>query len=109
MRLGQRAADTLARTLGSWRFVICQTLALGAWIAWNSVTGHPVDPFPYILLNLALSTQAAFAAPVLQMSQNRADAKRDEMLQLILQLVASTAVEVESIEDRVGELSEGPG
>ena len=69
--LGQRAADGVAATLGSWGFVICQSVVLLGWILWNVASGHGFDPYPFILLNLALSFQAAYSAPIIMMSQNR--------------------------------------
>jgi uncharacterized membrane protein len=69
---GQRIADTVAATMGSWRFIIIQSAILVAWIVLN-VTAYVKswDPYPFILLNLALSFQAAYAAPFIMMSQNR--------------------------------------
>src|SRR5712691_2126789 len=69
---GQRIADGVAATIGSWSFIIIQSVVLVFWIALN-VTAYVQqwDPYPFILLNLALSFQAAYAAPVLMMSQNR--------------------------------------
>lgn len=69
---GQRIADLVAATMGSWRFIIIQTTILVFWIGLN-VTAFIMhwDPYPFILLNLALSFQAAYAAPVIMMSQNR--------------------------------------
>lgn len=69
---GQRIADTVAATMGSWRFIIIQTTILVAWINLNIIAwiSH-WDPYPFILLNLALSFQAAYAAPFIMMSQNR--------------------------------------
>src|SRR3546814_13627010 len=69
---GQRIADLVASAVGSWRFIIVQSVLLGAWIVGNAITGHTAwDPFPFILLNLLLSFQAAYTAPVIMMSQNR--------------------------------------
>jgi uncharacterized membrane protein len=72
LTLGQRIADAVAAGMGSWRFIIIQTSILLIWIALN-VTAyvHKWDPYPFILLNLALSFQAAYAAPFIMMSQNR--------------------------------------
>jgi uncharacterized membrane protein len=69
---GQRIADTVAATMGSWRFIIVQTTILLVWIVLN-ITAYVQrwDPYPFILLNLALSFQAAYAAPFIMMSQNR--------------------------------------
>ncbi|MGZ3376899.1 MAG: DUF1003 domain-containing protein [Phenylobacterium sp.] len=69
---GQKIADWVAGTMGSWKFIIIQTTILFIWIVLN-VTAYVQkwDPYPFILLNLALSFQAAYAAPFIMMSQNR--------------------------------------
>jgi uncharacterized membrane protein len=69
---GQRVADWTARTLGSWTFIIGQTVFVLVWMGLN-VYGwvRHWDPYPFILLNLLFSVQAAYAAPVIMMSQNR--------------------------------------
>ena len=76
---GQRSADVVASAVGSWRFIIIQSLLLVLWVILN-VTGWVFhwDPYPFILMNLVLSTQAAFTAPVIMMSQNR-QAARDRI------------------------------
>jgi len=75
--VGQRVADATARVLGSWPFIIVQTVLVAAWIALNLVAwSRHWDPYPFILLNLMFSVQAAYAGPVLMMSQNR-QAERD--------------------------------
>jgi uncharacterized membrane protein len=62
----------VAATMGSWRFIILQSLLLAAWIVLNVVAWRAHwDPYPFILLNLMLSFQAAYAAPIIMMSQNR--------------------------------------
>jgi len=72
LTVGQRIADTVAATMGSWTFIIIQSAILLVWIVLN-VTAYVQqwDPYPFILLNLALSFQAAYAAPFIMMSQNR--------------------------------------
>src|SRR5579863_6589853 len=73
---GQRIADRLATVMGSWTFIIIQSILLACWITLNVVAAiHHWDPYPFILLNLALSFQAAYAAPIIMMSQNRQAAK----------------------------------
>jgi uncharacterized membrane protein len=73
---GQRIADGLATVMGSWAFIIVQSVLLAVWISLNvaAYINH-WDPYPFILLNLALSFQAAYAAPIIMMSQNRLAAK----------------------------------
>jgi uncharacterized membrane protein len=69
---GQKVADAVAATMGSWRFIIIQTTILVLWITLNIAAWiNHWDPYPFILLNLALSFQAAYAAPFIMMSQNR--------------------------------------
>ena len=69
---GERLADRVTGVFGSWRFIIVQTVAVAAWIGVNliALTRH-WDPYPFILLNLLFSTQAAYAAPLILLSQNR--------------------------------------
>jgi uncharacterized membrane protein len=72
LTVGQKVADTVAATMGSWRFIIIQSAILIFWIAANITAWiNHWDPYPFILLNLALSFQAAYAAPFIMMSQNR--------------------------------------
>src|SRR5271169_5450872 len=73
---GQRIADGLASVMGSWAFIIVQSMLLAIWISLNIAAWfYHWDPYPFILLNLALSFQAAYAAPIIMMSQNRQAAK----------------------------------
>ncbi|MFN2184757.1 MAG: DUF1003 domain-containing protein [Anaerolineae bacterium] len=76
---GQRAADRTTKVMGSWRFIIVQSLILVLWVILNAVawTKH-WDPYPFILMNLVLSLQAAYTAPIIMMSQNR-QAMRDRL------------------------------
>lgn len=69
---GQRLADSVTGVFGSWRFIVVQTVIVIAWIAANIVAvALRWDPYPFILLNLLFSTQAAYAAPLILLSQNR--------------------------------------
>jgi uncharacterized membrane protein len=70
--LSQEVADLVARVVGSWGFILIQTTVLVLWMGLN-ITAYVQrwDPYPFILLNLALSFQAAYAAPFLMMSSNR--------------------------------------
>ena len=72
LTIGQKIADKVASTVGSWPFIITQSCILAAWLVLNSIAFiNHWDPYPFILLNLALSFQAAYAAPFVMMSQNR--------------------------------------
>lgn len=75
---GARIADRVTGFLGSWRFVVIQSAIVVAWITGNIILLLRFDPYPFILLNLAFSTQAAYAAPLILLAGNRA-AKRDRM------------------------------
>jgi uncharacterized membrane protein len=69
---GQKVADVVTGVMGSWKFIVLQTVILFLWISANLLGAmRSWDPYPFILLNLALSFQAAYAAPVIMMSQNR--------------------------------------
>jgi uncharacterized membrane protein len=76
---GARLADRVAEIVGSWRFILVQSGLLALWIAGNAIFGSGAwDPYPFILLNLLLSFQAAYTAPIIMMSQNRqSDVDRD--------------------------------
>lgn len=74
--LGERVADKMAAVVGSWGFVIGQTVFIVLWIVLNSVAWFfHWDPEPWILLNLCMSTQAMYTGPVIMLSQNRQAAK----------------------------------
>jgi uncharacterized membrane protein len=71
-KFGQRLADIVATGMGSWRFIIIQTLIVIVWMTANVVGFiYHWDIYPFILLNLLFSTQAAYAAPIIMMAQNR--------------------------------------
>ena len=79
LSLGDRIADRFATVMGSWPFIISQSIILAIWVMLNltAYINH-WDPYPFILLNLALSFQAAYAAPIIMMSQNR-QAEKDRL------------------------------
>ncbi len=77
--LGDRVADSVANGMGSWTFIIWQTIIVIIWMVLNIIgLVRHWDAYPFILLNLIFSTQAAYAAPIIMMSQNR-QAKRDRI------------------------------
>ena len=79
LTFGQKIADAVANGMGSWKFIIWQTIFVIIWMAMNVVAfiGH-WDVYPFILLNLIFSTQAAYAAPIIMMAQNR-QSERDRL------------------------------
>jgi uncharacterized membrane protein len=76
--LGARIADKVTGFLGSWRFLVIQSILVVIWIAGNIFLLFHFDPYPFILLNLAFSTQAAYAAPLILLAGNRAS-QRDRL------------------------------
>jgi uncharacterized membrane protein len=98
LTIGEQIADSVAATMGSWRFIISQSLVLAAWIIVNVVAWiRHWDPYPFILLNLALSFQAAYAAPIIMMSQNRQAAKDRLMAEQDYEVNAKAEEEVSAI------------
>lgn len=79
LTFGQRIADKVANGMGSWRFIIWQTIFVIIWMTLNVIGFiHHWDVYPFILLNLIFSTQAAYAAPIIMMAQNR-QSERDRL------------------------------
>lgn len=79
LNFGSRLADAVAKGMGSWKFIIVQTVLVILWMGLNVVGFfYHWDVYPFILLNLLFSTQAAYAAPIIMMSQNR-QSERDRM------------------------------
>ena len=107
LTMGQRVSDRVANVLGSWPFIISQSIILVIWIAINVylVTMEMVhpgylkawDPYPFILLNLVLSLQAAYAGPVVMMSQNRLSEKDRLSAQLDFEVNLKAEKEIEVI------------
>ena len=72
--IGARVADHVANFIGSWRFIIIQSAIFFVWVVFNTLwlfNAFQFDPYPFILLNLFMSAEAAYASPLILMSQNR--------------------------------------
>ncbi len=79
LNLGGRIADAVAKGMGSWKFIIIQTVLVILWMGLNAIGFiYHWDVYPFILLNLLFSTQAAYAAPIIMMAQNRQN-ERDRL------------------------------
>ncbi len=77
---GERAADWTAEKIGSWQFLVIQSIVVSFWVVLNVVAfARRWDPYPFVLLNLLFSVQAAYTGPVLLLSANRA-AQRDRIV-----------------------------
>jgi uncharacterized membrane protein len=107
LTMGQRIADTVASNMGSWRFIIIQTTILFFWILLN-VTAYIKhwDAYPFILLNLALSFQAAYAAPFIMMSQNRQQDVDRQAAETDYQINIKAELEIELLHQKLDQLRE---
>jgi uncharacterized membrane protein len=102
---GDRIADAVSSTVGSWRFIIVQSSLLALWICLNVVAwiAH-WDPYPFILLNLALSFQAAHATPCILMSQNRQSNVDRQKAQQDLDCDLKAEMEIELLHNKLDSL-----
>ena len=99
---GDKIADIVTNIVGSWRFIIIQSCLLTIWIVLN-ITAWIVrwDPYPFILLNLALSFQAAYATPFILMSQNRQSTIDRENAQQDLDCDIKAEMEIELLHEKL--------
>jgi len=105
LTFGDRLADSVAAGMGSWRFIIIQTGFVLIWMTLN-VVGiiYHWDPYPFILLNLIFSTQAAYAAPIIMMSQNRQSQRDRIQAQEDYQTNLEAKEEIEAIQQQIKNL-----
>ena len=91
-----RFSEGLARLLGTGKYLFAQTLFVIVWIVLNVIGGfHHWDAYPFILLNLAFSTQAAYAAPLILLAQNRQDERDRSTTERDRQVAARTQADTE--------------
>jgi uncharacterized membrane protein len=103
--LGARMADRITAIVGSWRFLIIQSTLLIAWIIFNVVAAvDHWDPYPFILLNLMLSFQAAYTAPIIMMSQNREGQIDRAKLEYYYSVNVKQELEIELLHQKIDEL-----
>ena len=105
---GVRIANAATGLMGSWRFIIIQTIAVLIWITLNliAVVNH-WDPYPFILLNLLFSVQAAYAAPLILMAGNVAAARDRDLWEHDYKINQDAYAKIEKIELRTQELVQG--
>jgi uncharacterized membrane protein len=95
---GSRLADFVAKGMGSWKFIIAQTILVILWMGLNVVGFmYHWDVYPFILLNLLFSTQAAYAAPIIMMSQNRQNERDRIQAQADYQTNVDAKLEIEAL------------
>ena len=105
LSVGQRVADWVASVMGSWKFIIFQTIVLVGWVSINLIAvAKSWDPYPFILLNLALSFQAAYAAPIIVMSQNRQQDIDRMAAQNDYKINLKAELEIELLHEKIDEL-----
>ena len=98
LSFGSSLADSVAKGMGSWRFIIIQTLLVLFWMGLNIVGFmYHWDVYPFILLNLLFSTQAAYAAPIIMMSQNRQNERDRVQAQADYQTNIDAKIEIEAL------------
>src|SRR5215469_7519416 len=108
LTIGERVADKVAEFGGSWRFILIFFGVMAVWITINSVylLWNPFDPYPYILLNLALSLLAAVQAPVIMMSQNRQEARDRLRAEQDYEVNLKAEMEIAQLHGKMDELRE---
>ena len=99
---GQRVSDAVAKIVGSWTFIILQSIMLLLWMLANVLAWvNAWDPYPFILLNLALSFQAAFTAPIIMMSQNRQNAIDRQRAESDYEINVKAELEIEQLPEKI--------
>ena len=102
---GQRLADKVANGMGSWRFIIYQSLLVILWMGLNVIGFvYHWDEYPFILLNLLFSTQAAYAAPIIMMAQNRQNERDRIQAQADFQTNVDAKQEIEMLQKQLNSM-----
>lgn len=105
LSFGQRLADSVARQMGSWKFIIIQSIVVAIWMILNLVALiFHWDPYPFILLNLLFSTQAAYAAPIIMMAQNRQNERDRVQAQADFETNVEAKKEIESLQIKLNSI-----
>lgn len=105
LSFGSRLADKVANGMGSWNFIIIQTILVVLWMALNLVGFvYHWDVYPFILLNLVFSTQAAYAAPIIMMAQNRQNERDRHQAQADYQTNIDAKLEIEALATKLNSL-----
>jgi uncharacterized membrane protein len=105
LSFGDRVADSVANGMGSWKFIIWQSIFVVCWMTLNVIgfVSH-WDVYPFILLNLIFSTQAAYAAPIIMMAQNRQSQRDRIQAQSDYQTNIDAKQEIESLQIQLSKL-----
>ena len=103
---GSELADKIAVFIGSWKFIIMQSTILVIWVIWNFINKTGFDPYPFILLNLFMSFEAAYATPLLLMSSNRQNQKDREQFQKDLDVDMESHETIKKMETILNKIDE---
>jgi uncharacterized membrane protein len=107
MSSGARIADAVASFIGSWQFIIIQSAIFFVWVVFNTLwlfELYQFDPYPFILFNLFMSAEAAYASPLILMSQNRQTERDREQAQHDYDTNVAAKEEIETILKELGRL-----
>jgi uncharacterized membrane protein len=107
MSSGARIADDVAGFIGSWKFIIIQSAIFAVWVIFNTIwlfDLYQFDPYPFILFNLFMSAEAAYASPLILMSQNRQSERDREQAQHDYETNLAAKEEIETILRELGRL-----
>ena len=108
LTVGQKISDVVAKTVGSWKFIITQSVCILAWISYNAFNNiNTWDPYPFILLNLMLSFQAAYTAPAIMMSQNRLSEIDRQQASNDFEVNVKAELEIELLHQKIDLMKEG--
>lgn len=102
---GEKIADLVSDIVGSWPFIIAQTIIIVSWVILNiAAYAKHWDPYPFILLNLVFSVQAAYTAPIILMSQNRHDTVDRRRAENDYYINLKAENEIEKLNEKIEEL-----
>jgi len=107
MSAGERIADMVASFIGSWRFIIIQSVIFAIWVVVNTLwlfERYQWDPYPFILFNLFMSAEAAYSSPLILMSQNRQSDRDRTQAQHDYETNVAAKQEIETILKELGRL-----
>jgi uncharacterized membrane protein len=107
MSTGARVADAVATFIGSWPFIIIQSAIFAVWVVFNTVwlfAAYQFDPYPFILFNLFMSAEAAYASPLILMSQNRQSDRDRIQAQNDYETNLAAKAEIETILQELGRI-----
>ena len=105
LSFGERLSDTITKVMGSWHFIIWQTVIVMLWMTLNIIgLVRHWDVYPFVLLNLIFSTQSVYAAPIIMMSQNRQNQRDREQALHDYQINLAAKEEIEDIQRQLSKI-----